>query len=187
MNIKGPTSNSRGHTNAFHTDLEAGGLSVNYQNPDKRNLRRCLRCSKDHELANCEQFISDEIQARWDIVKQNKLCHVCLKSGHIRGRCESRIYQRGVRLTEDIDNSRYPHLKDIEIPEVQVKAVFVLIGKDVDYTHEVFEVRMSASPDNRLKALRDPLGYLWLKWLRGTLPPRKSVWTLQTANRICVN
>ena len=92
MSIKGPTSNSRGHTNAFHTDLEAGGLSVNYQNPEKRNLRRCLRCSKDHELAECERFISDEIQTRWDIVKQNKLCHVCLKSGHMRARCESRIF-----------------------------------------------------------------------------------------------
>ena len=91
-NIKGPTSNLRGHTNAFHTDLEAGGLSVNYQNTEKRNLRRYLRCSKDHEIAECEQFISDEIQARWDIVKQNKLCHVCLKSGHMRGRCESTIF-----------------------------------------------------------------------------------------------
>ena len=92
MSIKGPTLNSRGHTNAFHTDLEAGGLSVNYQNPEKCNLRRCLRCSKDHELAKCEQFISDEIQAQWDRVKQNKLCHVCLKSGHMRGHCKWRIF-----------------------------------------------------------------------------------------------
>ena len=324
MNIKGPTLNSRGHTNAFHTGLEAGGLSVNHQHPEKRYLRRCLRCSKDHELAECEQFISDEIQARWDIVKQNKLCHVCLKSGHMRGRCESRIFcscgsdrrhhrllhnpprlrdaitaqdphldrQREIQeaqadiqykdqgtqfpqnpraieqyatiteapsrtillhvvpvrviapsgsslttytlldnasrgtiisknienslglkgppqlvtvntavektsehfqlvrfelqsatgtgeiikvkeglvsekfnipercLPEDIDNSRYPHLKDIEIPEVQVKAVSVLIGKDVDYAHEVFEVRKPTSHDNRLKALRGPLGWV---------------------------
>ena len=86
MSIKGPTSNSRGHTNAFHTDLEAGGVSVNYQNPEKR-------CSKDHELAECERFICDEIQARWDIVKQNKLSHACLKSGHMRGRCESRVFR----------------------------------------------------------------------------------------------
>ena len=43
-------------------------------------------------------------------------------------------------LPEDIDNSCYPHLKDIDISEVQVKAVSVLIGKDVDYAHEVFEV-----------------------------------------------
>ena len=63
-------------------------------------------------------------------------------------------------LPEDIDNSRYSHLKDIEIPEVQVKAVSVLIGKDVDYAHEVFEVRKPSSPDNRLKALRGPLGWV---------------------------
>ena len=43
-------------------------------------------------------------------------------------------------LPEDIDNSCYPHLKDIDIPGVQVKAVSFLIGKDVDYAHEVFEV-----------------------------------------------
>ena len=63
-------------------------------------------------------------------------------------------------LPEDIDNSRYPHPKDIEIPEVQVKAVSVLIGKDVDYAHEVFEVRKPTSPDSRLKALRGPLGWV---------------------------
>ena len=61
-------------------------------------------------------------------------------------------------LPEEIDNSCYPHLKDIDIPEVQVKAVSVLIGKDVDYAHEVLEVRKPSSPDNRLKTLRDPLG-----------------------------
>ena len=60
-------------------------------------------------------------------------------------------------LPEDIDNSCYPHLKDIDIPEVQVRES-VLIGKDVDYAHEVFEVRKPSSPDNRLKTLRGPLG-----------------------------
>ena len=43
-------------------------------------------------------------------------------------------------LPEDIDNNCYPHLKDVDIPEVQVKAVSVLIGKDLHYAHEVFEV-----------------------------------------------
>ena len=51
-------------------------------------------------------------------------------------------------LPEDIDNSRYPHLKDIEIPEVQVK----------DYAHEMFEVRKPTSPDHRLKASQSPMG-----------------------------
>ena len=135
MNIKGPTSNSRGHTNAFNTDLEAGGLSVNYQNPEKRNLRRCLRCSKDHELAECEQFISNETQGRWDIVKQNKLCHVCLKWGHMRGRCEWRIFcscgsdRRHHRLLHnpprlrDAITARDPHLdrlREIEAAQANI-------------------------------------------------------------------
>ena len=66
-------------------------------------------------------------------------------------------------LPEIIDNSHYPHLKDIEIPEVQAKAVTVLIGKDVDYAHEMFEVRKPTSPDNRLKASQSPMGptYQW--------------------------
>ena len=38
-------------------------------------------------------------------------------------------------LPDDIDNSCYPHLKDIDIPEVLIKAVSVLIGKDVHYAH----------------------------------------------------
>ena len=61
-------------------------------------------------------------------------------------------------LPEDIDNSCYLHLKDIDIPEVQVKAVSVLVGKDVDYAHKVFEVRKPSSPDNRLKTLQGLLG-----------------------------
>ena len=56
-------------------------------------------------------------------------------------------------LPEDIDNSCYPHLKDIDIPVVQVKAVSVLIGNDVDYAHEVFEARKPRSPGNHLKTL----------------------------------
>ena len=63
-------------------------------------------------------------------------------------------------LPEDIDNSCYPHLKDIDILEVQVKAVSVLIGKDVYNAHEVFEVRKPTSPDNHLKTLRRPLGWV---------------------------
>ena len=70
-------------------------------------------------------------------------------------------------LPEDIDNSCYSHLKDIEIPEVQVKAGSFLIGKDIDYAHEVFEVRKLTSPDNRLKALRGSLGWVVSPFLQG--------------------
>ena len=78
-------------------------------------------------------------------------------------------------LPEDVDNSCYPHLKDIDIPGVQVKAVSFLIGKDVDCAHEVFEVRKPSSPDNHLKMLRRPLGWVVTGVVGDTLPPRRSV------------
>ena len=78
-------------------------------------------------------------------------------------------------LPEDVDNSCYPHLKDTDIPEVQVKAVSCLIGKDIDYAHEVFEVRKPSSPDNHLKTLRRPLGWVVTGVVGDTLSPRRSV------------
>jgi len=56
-------------------------------------------------------------------------------------------------LPRDIDKSFHPHLKDIEIPDVEVKKVSILIGNDVDYAHELFEVRKPGTPDSQLKAL----------------------------------
>ena len=61
-------------------------------------------------------------------------------------------------LPEDIDRRSHLHLADIEIPEVQLRKVSVLIGKDVSQAHEVFEVRKSNKPDSQLQALRGPLG-----------------------------
>ena len=48
-------------------------------------------------------------------------------------------------LPEDINRRSHPHLADIEIPEVQLRKVTVLIGKDVSEAHEVFEVRSQTS------------------------------------------
>ena len=59
-------------------------------------------------------------------------------------------------LLEDTDRRSHPHLADIEIPEVKLRKVTVLIGKDVSEAHEVFEVRKSNKPDSQLQALRGP-------------------------------
>ena len=56
-------------------------------------------------------------------------------------------------LPEDIDRRSHLHLADIEIPEVQLKKVMVLIGKDVSQVHEVLKVQKSNKPDSQLQAL----------------------------------
>ena len=52
----------------------------------------------------------------------------------------------------------HPHLRDI--PDVEIAKVSVLIGKDVDYAHEVFEVRRPGAPVSQLRAIRGPLGWV---------------------------
>ena len=63
-------------------------------------------------------------------------------------------------LPKDIDLIDYLHLKDIKIPEVELNRVSILIGKDVHYAHEVFEVRKPSTPDSKLKDMRGPLGWV---------------------------
>ena len=66
----------------------------------------------------------------------------------------------GKCLLEDIARRSPPHLADIEIPEVELRKVTVLIGKDVSEAHEVFEVRKPKRPDSLLQSLRGPLGWV---------------------------
>ena len=313
-------------TSAFATDIAAKGTgrgsgTENGQRKSLPGLQNCLCCSGSHELASCVEFQKKDLQARWDIVKNHRLCHVCMRPGHHRNRCESQKFCRcgsdkrhhnllhnptkrdtergnqacreepvpvatpptqvqgeqpraaeqrstvqyatlteptrmktvllhvipvkissldgkfittyglldngsrgtmissdvakelGLKgrkemvsvstllqredeefevvefqlqsasgegevitveeglvsekfniaekcLPEDIDRSSHPHLVDIEIPEVKLKKVSVLIGKDVSEAHEVFEVRKSKRPDSQLQAQRGPLGWV---------------------------
>ncbi|XP_068684275.1 uncharacterized protein [Montipora foliosa] len=63
-------------------------------------------------------------------------------------------------LPEDIDRRSHPHLLDIDVPDVKIKKVSVLIGKDVGEAHEVLEVRKSNRPGSQLQAQRGPLGWV---------------------------
>lgn len=80
-------------TSSFTTDVK--GKSTGRKLPSEgRNSntpanRSCLCCPRSHELPSCLEFQKKDLQSRWDIVKVNRLCHVCLRVGHLRGRCES--------------------------------------------------------------------------------------------------
>ena len=78
-------------TSNYATDMTALGLTDVSQKTPKFNLDQCPRCSGKHELTECGEFQADEIQARWNIVKQHRLCHVCLKLCHM-SHCQSRIF-----------------------------------------------------------------------------------------------
>ena len=63
-------------------------------------------------------------------------------------------------LPKDIDKTYHSHLRDIEIPEVDIKKVSVLIGKDVGYAYDELEERKPGSCRSQLKGVRGPLGWI---------------------------
>ncbi|XP_050394219.1 uncharacterized protein LOC126812082 [Patella vulgata] len=63
-------------------------------------------------------------------------------------------------LPHNIDLSLHPHLKDLALPDVDVKKVTILIGKDMPELHDILEVRRSDKPGSKLQGLRGPLGWV---------------------------
>ena len=86
-------------TSSFTTDIAAKGSSRgsgtgNGQSKSSLGLQNCFCCSGLHELASCAEFQNKDLQARWDVVKYFRLCHVCMIPGHHRSRCESQKFCR---------------------------------------------------------------------------------------------
>ena len=49
----------------------------------------CPCCAERHLLKHCKAFERKTIDGRWELVKERKLCHICLTAGHMRAQCPS--------------------------------------------------------------------------------------------------
>ena len=79
-----------------------------------------------------------------------------------------KLNQSGQVLPETVDVSKYPHLQDLEFPEVDVKRVSILVGSNVPNARRQREVRAPAEKNS-------PYGYRYsLGWnIAGPLTGRK--------------
>ena len=74
-----------------HGNQRDGGIYVNTaQSSGKKEppaySKSCYVCKGDkHGIYKCEKFLSNGIKERWNIVNKLKLCHACLKPGHMKG------------------------------------------------------------------------------------------------------
>ena len=84
-------------TSSFATDVNPEDTGRRLGTGDRQSKpppaeQNCLCCSGSHELASCPELHNKDLQSRWDIVKRHRLCHVCMRTGHHRGRCESQTF-----------------------------------------------------------------------------------------------
>ena len=83
-------------TAAFVTDVRPRRSETGAENAMRNATTRdrCPCCSRPHDLSSCAEFAKKDVQNRWPIVKENKLCHMCLRRGHHRAQCRSNEFCR---------------------------------------------------------------------------------------------
>ena len=69
------------------------------------------------------------------------------------------LNQSRCTLPEQIDTIEYPHLHDVEFPEVDIKRVSILVGNNIPYAHLQKEVRVPEDKKKRLYGCSYPLGW----------------------------
>ncbi|XP_029156123.1 uncharacterized protein LOC114946183 [Nylanderia fulva] len=51
---------------------------------------KCIHCSGNHFISKCETFLSKSATQRNSIARQNRICFLCLKPGHMSPKCTSK-------------------------------------------------------------------------------------------------
>ena len=69
------------------------------------------------------------------------------------------LNQSRFTLPKQIDTIEYPHLRDVEFQEVDIKRVSMLVGKNLTYAHLQKEARLPEDKKKRLYGCRYPLGW----------------------------
>ena len=86
INSANKGSNARrgyGHTQSGPERGQAYGAKVTETNI-------CQICQGNHKVQNCQEITSLDVAARVDLVKQKKLCFICLRSSHMINQCPSK-------------------------------------------------------------------------------------------------
>ena len=55
----------------------------------KSSTKVCIICGGNHKVFECTNFKSMSLQDKWSEVKKYKLCHNCLRQGHLTGECRA--------------------------------------------------------------------------------------------------
>lgn len=57
------------------------------QDRQSRFTRSCLKCTGMHPLYSCKKFLDSDLESKLNLIRENKLCENCLRSGHAPDTC----------------------------------------------------------------------------------------------------
>ena len=67
------------------------GTNVGEREDRKEHIKKCVLCSKQHDLNECEEFGKKTLPERKDLIREKGLCFGCLKPGHISSKCNDKL------------------------------------------------------------------------------------------------
>lgn len=68
-----------------------GVYAVAEEKPATQQEKVCLCCGSDHDVTQCKKLAAMTTRQRWDWVKQEKICFLCLNSKHRRFKCKAQV------------------------------------------------------------------------------------------------
>ena len=78
-------SNHSSHPQPHHSTLNSSGTVQ----PAAADMKSCAACTENHHTSKCRMYLDKSVEARYEFVKEKRLCFNCLYSNHRIGECTS--------------------------------------------------------------------------------------------------
>lgn len=89
-NYKNRVSNRPQSGQSFATSTNAS-VNAAYTRPTSAPTDQpCPLCNGRHDIAKCNAFVKSSLEERSDVIRKNRLCFRCFRSGHLSANCPSK-------------------------------------------------------------------------------------------------
>jgi hypothetical protein len=78
-------------TSSAATSKSKARYSKSTPKSNKTSTDTCPLCAKLHQVVVCHKWRNSNVQERWEVAKQNRLCYRCLEGSHMGKFCEKNI------------------------------------------------------------------------------------------------
>ena len=122
-------------------DYERSGARCNFvQSANSRNKLNCQFCHGDHFIYFCQPFANLPLSEKYKIIRENKLCSNCLRTGHLKFDCKSSgckkcHYKHNTILHDSkikIDDSQY-----------EIKPIYLLSEEEMKKLKNMMQVKIN--------------------------------------------
>ncbi|XP_076228342.1 uncharacterized protein LOC143175097 [Nomia melanderi] len=89
---------------------------------------KCVMCNENHEIYYCKHFLQASIRDRLEVIKQNKLCLNCFRTGHLVATCQANGCRKCNQRHNTLLHFNNEHRVNMNTSNTQVEAQITNAG-----------------------------------------------------------